>query len=43
MDLEYGQKYTNTDPANMCLFKINNRNNRKRCEICSKVTIKTAE
>ena len=25
------------------LFKINNRNIRKRCEICSKLTIKTAE
>ena len=25
------------------LLKVNNRNNRKRCEICSKLTIKTAE
>ena len=23
------------------LFKVNNRNTRKRCEICSKLTIKT--
>ena len=28
-------------PANICLFKVNNRNTRKRCEICSKLTIKT--
>ena len=27
-------------PANMYLFKVNNRNTRKRCEICSKITIK---
>ena len=25
------------------MFKINNRNTRKRCEICLKLTIKTAE
>ena len=30
-------------PANIDLFKVNNRNNRKRCEICSKLTIKTPE
>ena len=28
-------------PANNYLFKVNNRNTRKRCEICSKLTIKT--
>ena len=28
-------------PANIYLFKVNNRNTRKRCEICSKLTIKT--
>ena len=28
-------------PANIDFFKINNRNNRKRLEICSKLTIKT--
>ena len=27
----------------MYLFKINNRNTGKRCEICSKLTIKTPE
>ena len=30
-------------PANICLFKISNRNTRKRCKICSKLTIKTPE
>ena len=28
-------------PANIYLFKVNNRNTRKRREICSKLTIKT--
>ena len=27
--------------ANIYLFKVNNRNTGKRCEICSKLTIKT--
>ena len=31
------------DPANIYLFKVNNRNTRKRCEICLKLTIKTRE
>ena len=30
-------------PANICLFKFNSRNTRKRCEICSKLTMKTPE
>ena len=30
-------------PANICLFKINNRQTRKRCEIFSKLTVKTPE
>ena len=30
-------------PANIYLFKFNNRNTRKRCEMCSKLTIKTPE
>ena len=30
-------------PAGICLLKINNINNRARCEICSKLTIKTPE
>ena len=30
-------------PVNIYLFKVNNRNTRKRCEICSKLTIKTSD
>ena len=30
-------------PGNMWLFKVRNRNTRKRCEIYSKLTIKTPE
>ena len=30
-------------PADNCMFKVNNRNTRARCEICSKLTIKTPE
>ena len=30
------------NPANIYLFNINNRNTKKRCEICSKLTIKTS-
>ena len=30
-------------PANIYLFKVNNKNIRKRCEICSKLTIKPPE
>ena len=28
---------------NTCLFKVNKRNTRKRCVICSKLTIKTPD
>ena len=28
-------------PAGICLLKVSNRNTRTRCEICSKLTIKT--
>ena len=31
------------DPANIYLFKVNNKKTRKRCEIFSKLTIKTPE
>ena len=31
------------DTINNCLFKLNNRNSGKRCEICSKLTMKTPE
>ena len=30
-------------PVGIYMFKINNRNTRRRCEICSKLTIKTPE
>ena len=36
-------KNINRLPANIYFFKINNRNTRKRCEICSKLTIKAPE
>ena len=32
-----------TKPAGNYMFKVNNRNTRTRCEICSKLTIKTSE
>ena len=34
-------KMVNTQPA--IIFKVNNRNTRTRCEICSKLTIKIPE
>ena len=40
----FARKYVFTYiPANIYLFKINNTNTRKRCELCSKFTIKTPE
>ena len=30
-------------PVGIYMFKVNNRNTRTRCEICSKLTIKTSE
>ena len=30
-------------PANIYLFKVNNRNTRKNCKICSKLTVKKPE
>ena len=30
-----------TYPAGIYMFKVNNRNTRTRCEMCSKLTIKT--
>ena len=33
----------NCSPAGIYLFKVNNRNTGTRCEICSKLTIKTPE
>ena len=42
------QKYTlryssNILPASNYMFKVNNRNTRATCKICSKLTIKTPE
>ena len=31
------------NPANNYLFKVNNKNTRRKCEICSKLKIKTPE
>ena len=36
-------KVLNTPPTGNYMFKVNNRNTRKKCEICSKLTIKTPE
>ena len=30
-------------PANTYLFNVNNRNSRKRCEMCSKLIMNTPE
>ena len=34
---------TNANPAGNYMFKVKNGNSRLRCEICSKLTIKTPE
>ena len=36
-------KALKSNPAGIYLLKVNNRNTRTRCEICSKLTIKTPE
>ena len=36
-------KVRNTIPTDNYMFKVNNRNTRTRCEICSKLTIKIPE
>ena len=36
-------KLIRTNPAGNYMFKVNNRNTRARCEICSKLTIKIPE
>ena len=41
--LKFNWLCENSIPASIYLFKVNNRNTRKRCEICSKLTIKTPE
>ena len=37
------KKRINKNTANIYLFKVNNKNNKKRSDICSKLTIKTPE
>ena len=37
------QRKPNLIPAGIYLLKVNNRNTRTRCEICSKLTINTPE
>ena len=37
------QRPTEAFPAGIYLLKVNNRNTRTKCEICSKLTIKTPE
>ena len=39
----YMDIFSFTKPAGNYMFKINNRNTRARCEICSKVKIKATE
>ena len=35
--------FSGPNPGNIYLFKVNNKNTRKRCEIFSRLTIKTLE
>ena len=37
------EKTKKVNPTDNYMFKVNNRNTRTRCEICSKLTIKTPE
>ena len=41
--LDIVTKLFNAYVTNSCFFKVNNRNARKRCEICSNLIIKTPE
>ena len=38
-----GSNGLSMNPANNYLFRVNNRNTRRKCEICSKLTKKTPE
>ena len=38
---ELSSWWYNNNPANIYLFKVSNRSTKTRCEICSKLTIKT--
>ena len=39
----YAQTTKKNNPVGICLLKVNNRNTTTRCEICSKLKIKTPE
>ena len=41
--ISFCRKQVKIIPARNYMFKVNNRNTRTRCEICSKLTIKTLE
>ena len=41
--LKRKKRGSETTTANIYLFRANNRNTRKRCEMCSNLTIKTPE
>ena len=41
--LTSGETFKGINPAGIYLLKVNNRNTRTRCEICSKLTIKIPE
>ena len=43
LNKDFNNQEINSYPAGNCMFKVNNRNTRTRCEICSKLTIKTPE
>ena len=43
LDTKISRLVSSICPGNIYLFKVINRNTRKRCEICSKSTIKTPE
>ena len=39
----WGKNYRSFKPVGICLLKVNNRNTRRRSEICSKLAIKTPD
>ena len=42
-NLKFCENYERDFPAGKYMFKVNNRNTRTMCEICSELTIKTPE
>ena len=41
-EIDFGQIQP-IHPAGICLLNVNNKNSRRRCEVCSKLTRKTPE